>query len=258
MPKPSPVGPAPPQWGERRRLAWSKLSPAADPNSSAVNAEHWASVEDALERILSHPVFSSVLLEKPLAIMKAPANAGRPAESSVEGSHIAPFNAELYTDAMASRGLYTCGGNLLWSSVFYTPFPGVPINRQGARSSVTSDTCNKTSSAVTVPRVRARRRGQVQYLKNYYFSNPSSVDAFPGIVTVAVDDNFNPLRPEALGFLRAISPEEPRHALLFAIARDVENSAPEEVLFLWRRVLLSTVMEFKKMSSEASQASAAA
>lgn len=126
----SPVAlPTPGEWGARRADAWQRLCPTVDPGSCAINADHWAELESALETICGHPLFANLLLEKPLPIKKKGPKASA---DFVDGSHIAPFEAESYVNAMASRGLYTCGGNLLWASVFYTPFPSVPINRQGA------------------------------------------------------------------------------------------------------------------------------
>lgn len=85
----------------------------------------------------------------------------------------------------------------------------------------------------------------------YYFDDPAKVDAFPGIVTLAVDDTWSPQRAEARGLLKAVSPEEPRHALLLAIARDIQKGLPDESLVLWKRMVLSAVVEFRRLSTEA-------
>jgi len=85
----------------------------------------------------------------------------------------------------------------------------------------------------------------------YYFSSSSAVDTFPGAVIVSVDEVYNPLTAESLGFLRALSAEEPRHALVLSIARDIRRGATDEELMLWRRVVLSTIMEFRRLSSDA-------
>jgi len=132
----------PKDWGEQRRQAWQRLCPSWDPGCGAVNAEHWADIELALETIQGHPLFASVLIEKPLPVKhvstKSPASGAFSSTmtlhddiaSVADGSHIVPFDSDTYTSAMATRGLYTCGGNLLWTSAFFTPFPTVPINRR--------------------------------------------------------------------------------------------------------------------------------
>lgn len=91
---------------------------------------------------------------------------------------------------------------------------------------------------------------EVRYLVDYYFSDPNKTDVFPGIVMIATDACWDPCKPAARGLLRAISPEEPRHALILAIARDVKAGMPEEGLLLWRRLLLSAVTEFRRLSTE--------
>ena len=67
---------------------------------------------------------------------------------------------------------------------------------------------------------------KVQYLIEYYFSDPLKSPVFPGVVCLAVDDKFDAASPVAWGLLRAISPDEPRHVLLLAIARDIKRGAP--------------------------------
>lgn len=85
---------------------------------------------------------------------------------------------------------------------------------------------------------------------DYYFADPQKTDVFPGVVMIGTDATWDPCKPAARGLLRAISPEEPRHALLLAIARDVKAGMAEEGLLLWRRLLLSVVTEFRRLSSE--------
>jgi len=49
------------------------------------------------------------------------------------------------------------------------------------------------------------------------------------------------------GWLKGISPEEARHALVFAIARDLRKGLPIDA---WKTLVLSTTMEFRTMATE--------
>jgi hypothetical protein len=51
------------------------------------------------------------------------------------------------------------------------------------------------------------------------------------------------------GFLLGLSPEEPRHALIMAIAREIQRGVPEDDLLKWKRLCLSTLVEFRVVSS---------
>ena len=75
----------------------------------------------------------------------------------------------------------------------------------------------------------------------FYFETPS---AMPRPVVISVTDlDSNPLSQR--GALQAISPEELRCAMLFAMARDVTNGADDkETLTTWRRHALSVTMQF--------------
>ena len=55
------------------------------------------------------------------------------------------------------------------------------------------------------------------------------------IIGVAAD--LSPANVANLGDLKAISPEEPRHALVFAIARDIDNGMSDEQLMPWKSVV---------------------
>lgn len=123
-------------WSAARRQALEKVCPTLDPTSYAVNADHWADLDDAWDLIMASPVFQGVPQEEPLEIVSMTRKTKVSGDgSAVEGGHIQPFSTALCLDAMATRGVYTCGSNLLWATPFYTPLPGVPINRQGAHVS---------------------------------------------------------------------------------------------------------------------------
>ncbi len=81
---------------------------------------------------------------------------------------------------------------------------------------------------------------QVKYLDEYFFLPDNKT--FPGKICIGVTDTGNPLEAPQLGWLKAISPEEPRHALLRALARDIRNG--EEHLDNWRTLTLSVEVEF--------------
>ena len=77
-------------------------------------------------------------------------------------------------------------------------------------------------------------------LVDFYFAAPSPM---PRPVVITTNDlNADPLSQR--GALRAISPEEIRCAMLFAIARDVARGAPIDDLKAWRCHALSTTTQF--------------
>lgn len=76
---------------------------------------------------------------------------------------------------------------------------------------------------------------------DYFFSTPKHA---PGFFTVAVNQSSDPLDPVSRGGLRALCPEETRHALILAIKRDIDRNMPVDE---WRRVVLSSLVEFQKV-----------
>jgi hypothetical protein len=86
---------------------------------------------------------------------------------------------------------------------------------------------------------------QVQYLTDYFFNTLGK--AFPEPVRVACLGNCRPDRKEALGLLKAISPEEMRHAMLLAIARDIKK---ELDVSEWRTSCLSVIFTFAHVDNE--------
>ena len=73
----------------------------------------------------------------------------------------------------------------------------------------------------------------------YLFSKPKHA---PGFFTVAVNRLSDPRDPLARGGLRALCPEETRHAMVLAIKRDIDLRLPVEE---WRRVVLSSPVQFE-------------
>ena len=123
----------------------------------------------------------------------------------------APFQESAYRTAMTTHNTYTCGCNLFWTRFDFSPNPGVPV-----------------------------RMTAIDTLMSFYFSTPSPM---PRPVVISIKDKgINPLTQR--GILRAISPEEIRCAMLFAIARDIERGAPDGDLSAWRCHVLSTTTQF--------------
>ena len=123
----------------------------------------------------------------------------------------APFAKTSYQTSMRTHNTYTCGCNLFWCRFDFSPNPGVPI-----------------------------RMTAIEQLIEFYFAKPGPM---PRPVVITINDlGADPLTQR--GALRAISPEEIRCAMLFAIARDVARDAPLEDLKAWRCHVLSTTTQF--------------
>lgn len=81
---------------------------------------------------------------------------------------------------------------------------------------------------------------------DFYFDAPGE-KPFPGVVCIGVTDSSSPVAAASRGWLKGISPEEPRHALVLAIARDLRSGLP---IAAWKTLALSIVMEFRTMATE--------
>jgi hypothetical protein len=136
-----------------------------------------------------------------------PLNITSDADSGVQ----APFAKSAYQTAMKTHNTYTCGCNLFWSRFDFSPNPGVPI-----------------------------RMTAIDTLMNFYFAKPGPM---PRPVIISISDlGTDPLTHR--GALHAISPEEIRCAMLFAMARDVTRGAPIDDLKSWRCHALSVTTTF--------------
>ena len=80
----------------------------------------------------------------------------------------------------------------------------------------------------------------IDALTDFYFAKPNPM---PRPVVITISDLGSDVQAQR-GALRAISPEEIRCAMLFAIARDVARGAPIEDLKAWRCHALSTTTQF--------------
>lgn len=85
---------------------------------------------------------------------------------------------------------------------------------------------------------------KIDYLVKFYFLKPAR---FPETIHVAVNDTSCPSNRDHRGWLRAISPEEIRHAMMKAAARDVRAKLPMDE---WRFCMLTTTMIFTSHNSD--------
>jgi hypothetical protein len=123
-----------------------------------------------------------------------------------------PFELISYTRALASGSqTYTAGINLFWIHLQWSATPGVPL------------------------RVTA-----IDQMARSTFRSPCQIND----VHIAVADvSFDPLMHK--GALLRVSPEEVTGAIVFAIARDINNNEDISVLQAWKRSVLSTTGMFK-------------
>jgi hypothetical protein len=85
---------------------------------------------------------------------------------------------------------------------------------------------------------------------DYCFGKPTTGIRFPSAVINGVTADLSPANVANLGHLKAISPEEPRHALVFAIARDIDNGMSDEQLMPWKVLSTSAVIEFRPVEND--------
>ena len=172
--------------------------------SDKVNLAYIEKLQGAVDRIKGHPLFQDIENALPLKIIDK-------AESGVQ----APVDAAACQHALnTSTQSYTCGVNLFWLDLLWSPTPGVPL-RGSAIEAMTATT----------------------------FQEPAMCT-----VHVAVPDkSWNPL--EHKGALLRVSPEEITGAIIFAIERDIRDEKPDAILKSWRSTALSTTCVFKVLPS---------
>ena len=140
-----------------RRIAMSKRGSAAASGSATkkakstsvsldisevtgnTNTEYYANLAAAYNQIVDHPLFEDILDQKPVSIT---AGAG-----SCSG-HEAPFCQKAFATAMAEKGHYKCGFNIMSINWLWSATPRVPI-----------------------------RLGAIRNLERHYFATPG---VFPG------------------------------------------------------------------------------
>lgn len=129
----------------------------------------------------------------------------------LSGGVQAPFNPADYKNAMV-HGTYACAGNFFWHDLRFNPTPGVPI-----------------------------RENAVHRLMEHQFNVPKRS---PWPLHIAVTSKDAP--DKQLGAWKRVSPDEVAHALVLAVARDIERSEDTEVLQKWRWVFLTHSIEFHR------------
>ena len=135
----------------------------------------------------------------------------------------APFFKAGYAQAMEQVGIYRCGGNALWASLVTGP---VTVNQR-----------------------------KLQQLIDFEFSAPAPV--FPETVVIGIYPGAPcPLDENSRGLMTRISPEEPLHAWVNAVANRIRESADVDEMTLWANMVKTCSIEFrriedKKMSSGA-------
>ena len=80
---------------------------------------------------------------------------------------------------------------------------------------------------------------QVRRLRDEMFEKPAHA---PGFIVVGVNSTSSPLNALTWSCLRAVSPEETRHALILAIKRDIDLKLPVDE---WRRIVVSSPVQFE-------------
>ena len=131
-----------------------------------------------------------------------------------------PFNDADFNIAIGRCGgevAYTAGINLFWCDALYSPTPGIPVRSE------------------TIPD-----------LMECYFKAPAHM---PHTIAISLQPGERPL--DKRGALVAINPEEIRHAMMGAIARDIETNVATEVLEQWRVRVLSCTGSFSVHTTEA-------
>jgi hypothetical protein len=133
------------------------------------------------------------------------------------------FNMEDFKVAIERDTGYTSVINLFWCETLYSPTPGIPIGTE------------------TIPD-----------LMDCYFKTPSPM---PHTISISLVAGERPV--DKRGALLAINPEEMRHAMMAAIARDIEAGVAFEVLEQWRLKVLSCTGTFLIHATEATRLHAA-
>ena len=82
---------------------------------------------------------------------------------------------------------------------------------------------------------------------DYFFGKPTTGIRFPSAVMIGVTADLSPANVANMGHLKAISP---RHALVFAIARDIDNGMSDEQLMPWKVLSTSAVIEFRPVEND--------
>ena len=203
-----------PTWSTYRKESVHKLYPGFDPEKSpfAINEAHLTSLDKELQSILASPDFDDIQKRQPLTIRSKRATT----KDGGGCSHISAYDPKEFKMALQTRRFYTCGGNLLWCSPFFSAFPGVPLNARG-----------------------------LKYCADYHFKNKEQLQvAYPAKLVIAVFSDDPDTFLLGLGFHMSLSPEEPLHAWIRRTAEAIKAGHAEEVSLL-RQMCLSVTVEIR-------------
>ena len=127
------------------------------------------------------------------------------------GGTQAPFSQkELETSCSGELQAYTCGINFSWVNLLYSATPGIPI-----------------------------RMAAVQEVTEKTFLEPTPMES----LSIGIPSHDYKVKSHK-GALMRVSPEEMTSAFIMAVARDITNGAPKDVLLKWRSTILSTPCKF--------------
>ena len=135
--------------------------------------------------------------------------------SPTNGGRESPLDLSQAAAALKSVGVYRCAGNFFHQDLLWLATHKIPINNS-----------------------------QVQQIKDYWFPPNAEPSLCPFTINLAVEKPTSVAdRPEA-GFAR-LSPAEPVHALLFALAEAIQRKAPEHVLRAFKSCVLTASFVFE-------------
>ena len=184
---------------------------SATSDGDTVNSAYMAGLAADLQVVMSHPLFSDIKELQPV----------RPdAEDEDMRATRLPIDPTQLVGCVNRLGTYEGGCNLFWLDWLYTPTPGVPSSL-------------------------ARTRSTMQDV----FATPTEI---PTKVVVSVPKAINEAELTSMttaSKLKRLSPEEPLVAFVGAIARGVKNAASTETMKQWKRLALSTLVEFRAVDS---------
>ncbi len=128
-----------------------------------------------------------------------------------QGGVPSPFNSEDFCSVLGKDGgSYVCGINLAWLDFTWTATPGIPI-----------------------------RMAAVRQIRDVVFQTPKPIEQ----IHVAVPSpNFDVTHHK--GALNRVSPEEITSAFILAVARDIVNKEPDDVIKKWKQHMRSTTCRF--------------
>ena len=95
-------------------------APVESERTVDMNVDHSNSLREAYNRVMECPAFQGIIQKQPPSV--------------AEGGRMAPFNTNDYNAAMQTRGIYSCGANILWVNLWWSATPSMPLNRSGIKA----------------------------------------------------------------------------------------------------------------------------